>query len=98
MARIIEPVYGNPTNGSAIRAFWFSGADQKPHTNNIVLASSRFALDPAHELGHLLTNAAHYPSRWNLMYWNASPSNTPTAPKRLTNDQEGAIRSSTLVK
>ena len=86
--RTYAPRRGNPVNP----------VNPVKNINSFFVAYPAKGFTFAHELVHILTDEGHSSRTWNLMYKDEAVSNTPLAPKRLTQAQETLIRNSDFVK
>lgn len=92
---------GAGTLGTAVAGYYYDPVVDPYTFNAFVEGSSLLSGYPfvlAHELGHLLTDAAHVSYEWNLMYPYADPNNSLVAAKRLLPSQIQIIRSDSHVQ
>jgi len=84
----------NDIGGVAFMESYYQGGDLD-YANSFFVAYPAKGFTFAHELVHVLTDEGHSSQLWNLMYKLEAVTNTPLAPKRLTKEQEQAIRKNT---
>jgi hypothetical protein len=79
--------------GTAVADYWYAPSEDS-YLYNVVLGADRGLFDPAHELGHLLTDAGYGTgvAQVNLMYEATYTTNSVTTMKRINLDQETKIR------
>ena len=87
----VETIYG--ALSTAVADYWYEESED-PYTFNIILRKDRGVFDPAHELGHILTDKGYGTTvpKTNLMHEKQYDGNTVTTMKRLDSSQETRIR------